>query len=60
MIATPDQTTLFVNVQHPGATTSAEDFAAGKMRSHWPDGGNAAPRSATLAITRSDGGKIGA
>jgi len=37
-----------------------EDFAAGKLRSHWPDGGNTVPRSATLAITRSDGGKIGA
>jgi secreted PhoX family phosphatase len=60
VIATPDQTTMFVNVQHPGATTSAEDFAAGKLSSHWPDGGTAVPRSATLVITRSDGGKIGA
>lgn len=60
VVTTPDQTTMFVNVQHPGSTTSAEDFAAGRMRSHWPDGGNAVPRSATLAITRIDGGKIGA
>lgn len=60
VIATPDQTTLFVNVQHPGATTSAEDFAAGAFRSHWPDGEKSVPRSATLAITRIDGGKVGA
>ncbi len=60
VIATPDQTTMFVNVQHPGSTTSAEDFAAGKLRSHWPDGGASVPRSATLVITRNDGGKIGA
>lgn len=60
VITTPDQTTMFVNVQHPGSTTSAEDFAAGKLRSHWPDGGDQVPRSATLVITRADGGKIGA
>ncbi|WP_111413617.1 PhoX family protein [Billgrantia lactosivorans] len=56
---TPDQRTLFVNVQHPGATTPAEAFAAGEPTSHWPDGGNALPRSATLVITREDGGIIG-
>ncbi|HRK96810.1 MAG TPA: DUF839 domain-containing protein, partial [Rhodospirillales bacterium] len=60
VITTPDQTTMFVNVQHPGSTTSAEDFAAGNLRSHWPDGGDQVPRSATLVITRADGGKIGA
>ena len=58
-VATPDQTTLFINVQHPGATTSAEDFAAGRSDSHWPAGGDAPPRSATVAITRKDGGRIG-
>ncbi|NIC05592.1 PhoX family protein [Billgrantia bachuensis] len=57
---TPDQRTLFVNVQHPGANTSAEDFAEGRLVSHWPEGGNALPRSATLVITREDGGIIGA
>ncbi|KAA0012880.1 PhoX family phosphatase [Billgrantia pellis] len=57
---TPDQRTLFVNVQHPGATTSAEAFAAGELTSHWPEGGSALPRSATLVITREDGGIIGA
>ncbi|MFN3615285.1 MAG: PhoX family protein [Rubrimonas sp.] len=60
VVTTPDQRTMFVNVQHPGATTSAEDFAAGKLASRWPDGGDALPRSATLVITREDGGIIGA
>lgn len=57
---TPDQTTLFVGLQHPGATTTAEEWAAGTIRSHYPDGGSAIPRSVTLVITREDGGKIGA
>ncbi|WP_253445068.1 PhoX family phosphatase [Halomonas sp. Y3] len=60
VVTTPDQRTMFVNVQHPGATTSAEAFAAGELVSHWPDGGSAIPRSATLVITREDGGIIGA
>lgn len=58
---TPDQRTLFVNIQHPGGeVTTAEDFAQGRLASHWPEGGTAYPRSATVAITRDDGGKIGA
>nr|WP_163502215.1 PhoX family phosphatase [Halomonas socia] len=60
VITTPDQRTMFVNVQHPGATTSAEAFASDDLNGHWPDGGNAIPRSATLVITREDGGIIGA
>ena len=60
VITTPDGRTMFVNVQHPGATTSAADYAAGKYASSWPDGGNSIPRSATLVITRVDGGVIGA
>ncbi len=60
VITTPDGRTMFVNVQHPGATTSPADFAAGKYASNWPDGGAAVPRSATLVITRIDGGVIGA
>jgi secreted PhoX family phosphatase len=60
VITTPDGRTMFVNVQHPGATTPAADYAAGKYASNWPDGGNAVPRSATLVITRIDGGVIGA
>ncbi|MCW5731425.1 MAG: DUF839 domain-containing protein, partial [Alphaproteobacteria bacterium] len=59
VVTTPDQRTMFVNVQHPGAVTTKEDFAAGRLASHWPDGGTSLPRSATLVITREDGGKIG-
>ncbi|MBF8222025.1 PhoX family protein [Halomonas sp. 328] len=60
VITTPDQRTLFVNVQHPGATTEAEAFATGDYASHWPQGGSAIPRSATLVISREDGGVVGA
>jgi hypothetical protein len=60
VVTTPDQRSMFVNVQHPGATTAAKPFAAGDFASHWPEGGSAIPRSATLVITREDGGIIGA
>lgn len=46
---TPDSKTLFINIQHPG---EAGD-------SHWPDGGTSLPRSATVIITKNDGGVIG-
>lgn len=59
VVTTPDQRTMFVNVQHPGATTTKDGFAEGRLSSHWPDGGTAIPRSATLVITRRDGGPIG-
>ena len=59
VITTPDQRTMFINVQHPGATTSAEQWAASEITSHWPDGGDAYPRSATVVITKDDGGVIG-
>ncbi len=58
VVTTPDRRTMFINVQHPGATTTAEDFAAGKLASHWPDG-EGIPRSATVVITKDDGGPIG-
>jgi secreted PhoX family phosphatase len=60
VVTTPDGRTMFINVQHPGATTSADNFAAGKFSSNWPDGGNKTPRSATVIITREDNGVIGA
>ncbi|MDC5818750.1 PhoX family phosphatase [Vibrio europaeus] len=46
-----DNKTMFVGVQHPG-----EDGAP----SHFPAGGNSKPRSTIMAITREDGGVIGA
>lgn len=60
VVTTPDQKTMFVNVQHPGATTSPEDFAAGQLVSHWPHDGAVYPRSATIVISREDDGVIGA
>ncbi|KDE38850.1 putative phosphatase [Nitrincola lacisaponensis] len=59
VITTPDQKTMFVNVQHPGATTTPEQFAAGELSSHWPHDGSPYPRSATLVIRREDDGVIG-
>lgn len=55
----PDGKTLFVNIQHPGEETKPTLTDPGTFGSHWPDGGNARPRSATIAITRNDGGVIG-
>ena len=45
----PDRRTMFVGIQHPG-----EDG-----NSHWPEGGDAVPRSAIIAVTREDGGIVG-
>ena len=58
---TPDGTTVFINVQHPGETpTDRSDPAEPTKYSNWPDytpGGR--PRSSTVAIRRKDGGIIG-
>ena len=45
----PDRRTMFVGIQHPGE----------KGESNWPEGGDAVPRSAIIAITREDGGLVG-
>ncbi|MFT7399757.1 MAG: secreted PhoX family phosphatase, partial [Rheinheimera aquimaris] len=52
--ATPDMKTLFVNIQHPGDRSEPGNFT-----SNWPDGGNSRPRSATVIVTKDDGGMIG-
>lgn len=57
-ITTPDQRTMFINVQHPGATTTATEWANGQVRSTWPYG-TIPPRSATVVIWKDDGGIIG-
>ena len=44
-----DRRTMFVGIQHPGE----------KGNSHWPEGGDAVPRSAVIAVTRNDGGPVG-
>ena len=50
VITTPDQRTMFVNIQHPGEGGGSQ----------WPQGdGLATPRSATVVITKDDGGVIG-
>lgn len=43
---TPDGRTLFLSVQHPGELSRRP----GEYTSHWPDGGDAMPRSAVLQI----------
>jgi secreted PhoX family phosphatase len=55
---TPDGRALFVNIQHPGENT-APNYETGAFGSHWPDGGLSRPRSATIVITRIDGGPVG-
>ena len=68
----PDGKTLFINIQHPGENTSASGFAVGSFESNWPGttvgglsapygpgGASARPRSATVMITKDDGGIIG-
>ncbi len=59
VVGTPDGKTFFVNFQHPGANGSAEDFAAGKFGSGFPDYNGTVPRSATVVVTKNDGGVIG-
>ncbi len=68
----PDGKALFINIQHPGENTSAANFTAGIFESNWPGttvgglaapygpgGASARPRSATVMITKNDGGVIG-
>ena len=59
VVTSPDGKTMFINIQHPGATTTPAEFAAGTLRGTWPNIGMY-PRSATVVITREDGGVIGA
>jgi uncharacterized protein len=56
---TPDGKALFVNIQHPG-----EDGGPSNITSNWPQSqatgtGSGRPRSATIVITKDDGGVIG-
>ncbi|WP_345534877.1 alkaline phosphatase PhoX [Viridibacterium curvum] len=61
---TPDGKALFINIQHPGETTSPANIAdPAKYTSQWPAnagyGPGKRPRSATIVITKKDGGRIG-
>lgn len=60
VITTPDQKTMFVSFQHPEAHVTDEQFAAGDEGSGFPGYNGAVPRSATLVVTREDGGLIAA
>ena len=61
---TPDGKTIFVNIQHPGEGTGMANLTdAAKFQSQWPAnagyGAGKRPRSATIVITKNDGGNIG-
>ena len=58
---TPDGTTMFTNVQHPGETPSERaDPAQPRRFSNWPEyKPNGRPRSAVVAVRRGDGGVVG-
>lgn len=61
---TPDGKAIFINIQHPGENTKAADLVdPAKYTSRWPAnagyGAGARPRSATIVITKNDGGRIG-
>lgn len=58
---TPDNKTMFVNIQHPGEPDSERnDPAKPTAISSWPDGANAGrPRAATVVVRKLDGGVIG-
>jgi len=64
IIATPDQRTLFINVQHPGESTTFWNNLFGAPStddpstvSSWPYGRR--PRPSTVVIRKLDGGVIG-
>ena len=58
-----DGRAIFVNVQHPGEETTAAFWTGAAPQSQWPGnagyGATGRPRSATLVITKVDGGIIG-
>lgn len=50
---TPDGTTLFLSIQHPGEGGSVDEPV-----SHWPDGQGLPARSAVIAVSREDGSPL--
>jgi secreted PhoX family phosphatase len=61
---TSDGRSMFINIQHPGENTRQADIAdPTKYTSQWPTnagyGAGKRPRSATIVITKNDGGRIG-
>ena len=59
LTTTPDLRSLFINVQHPGEPANERSDPDKPLAvSKWPDGGGR-PRSATVVITKNDGGVVG-
>lgn len=61
---TPDGKAMFINIQHPGENTKMSDIGnPAKYESQWPSnagyGAGNRPRSATIVITKLDGGVLG-
>ena len=65
---TADRRTLFVNIQHPGDDAEVDDAGIFTFNGNWPNDSRDAselgspttrPRSATVVITRDDGGVLG-
>jgi len=56
---TPDGKTLFVNVQHPGEEGSLTSPSSAWPASQTDAAAKARPRSATVVVTRKDGGAVG-
>jgi secreted PhoX family phosphatase len=64
VFVTPDETTMFVGIQHPGEpATELTDPANPNGVSSWPQNADGSPgprpRSACVVITKDDGGTIG-
>jgi len=67
----PDGRALFINIQHPGENTAVANIGSPALfESHWPGNGAgvaaygpggslARPRSATVMVTKNDGGVVG-
>ncbi len=60
---TPDQRTMFVDIQHPGESLAFTTIPGQEQAiSNWPDYkplGQGRPRSSTVIVTKDDGGVIG-
>ena len=60
---TPDQRTMFVDIQHPGESLTFTTIPGQEqVISNWPDKralGQGRPRSSTVIVTKDDGGIIG-
>jgi secreted PhoX family phosphatase len=63
---TPDHRTMFINIQHPGESTTFWNSQFGTPStsnpaavSSWPYGNGRRPRPATVVVQRLDGGRIG-